>query len=114
MNIGKIGENIAKNYLIQNGFKILNTNFHSIYGEIDIICENLEYIVFVEVKTRSIHSSNFCNAFERVDTYKQDKILKTIDYYFSNIDNSKQPRIDVIEVILKNKSFTINHFVNAF
>ena len=112
MNIGKIGENIAKNYLIQKGFKILNTNFHSRYGEIDIICENPDYIVFVEVKTK--HKSDFYNAFERVDIYKQDKILKTIDFYFSNNDIFKQPRIDVIEVILKSNNFIINHFVNAF
>lgn len=112
MNIGKIGENIAKNYLIQKGFKILNTNFHSRYGEIDIICENSKYIVFVEVKTQ--HKPCFYNAFERVDTYKQDKILKTIDFYFSNNDILKQPRIDVIEVILKSNNFIVNHFVNAF
>ena len=112
MNIGKIGENIAKNYFIQKGFRILNTNFHSRYGEIDIICENSEYIVFAEVKTQ--HKPSFCNAFERVDTYKRDKILKTIDFYFSNNDILKQPRIDVIEVTLKSNNFIINHFVNAF
>ena len=112
MNIGKIGENIAKNYLIQKGFRILKTNFHSRYGEIDIICENFEYIVFVEVKTK--YKCGFYSAFERVDSYKQEKILKTIDFYFSNNNIRKQPRIDVIEVILKNDNFVINHFVNAF
>ena len=112
MNIGKIGENISKNYLIQNGFKILSTNFRSKYGEIDIICEDLKYIIFVEVKSKIDH--NFVQAFERVDYYKQQKILKTIDFYFSKNNNPKQPRIDVIEVILKSNKFIIHHFMNAF
>ena len=112
MNIGKIGENIAKNYLIQKGFKILNTNFHSIYGEVDIICENFEYILFVEVKTKTDH--NFLSAFERVNISKQKKLIKTIEVYFSENDISKQPRIDVIEVILKTDKFIVNHFQNAF
>ena len=112
MNIGKIGENIAKNYLIQKGFKILQTNFYSIYGEIDIICENLEYIVFIEVKTKTDH--DFFYACERVNSNKKKKILKTIEVYFSKNHTHKQPRIDVIEVILKSNKFIINHFSNAF
>ena len=112
MNIGKIGENIAKNYLIQKGFRILHTNFHSRYGEIDIICEDLKYIVFIEVKTKTDH--NFSHACERVDYYKQQKILKTIDFYFSENSVFKQPRIDVIEVILQSDRFIVNHFINAF
>ena len=112
MKVGKIGEDISANYLIKHGFSIISRNFHSRYGEIDIICENSDYIIFVEVKTKK--SSTSSCARERVDFHKQLKILKTIETYFSNNEVDKQPRIDVIEVILFKNKFEINHIENAF
>ena len=52
MNIGKKGEEIAKNYLLSKKFSIIKQNYHSRYGEIDVICEDKNYIVFVEVKSK--------------------------------------------------------------
>ena len=55
MNIGKTGgegEKRVANYLRQQGFAIVKRNYTCRYGEIDIIAENDEYILFVEVKTR--------------------------------------------------------------
>ena len=112
MKIGKFGEDIAKEYLIKNKFNILETNYHSKYGEIDIICENFEYIVFVEVKTKL--ESTYSVARERVDYFKKNKFLKTIGTYILENKIIKNPRIDVIEVILKNDGFLINHIENAF
>ncbi len=112
MNIGKFGENIAKKYLFKNNFSIIETNYHSRYGEIDIICENCEYIIFVEVKSK-FHSS-CSNLSERVNISKRNKILKTILLYLSKNNINKQPRIDVIEVIIFPKSYKINHIENAF
>lgn len=112
MNIGKFGENVAKEYLIKNKFNILKTNYHSRYGEIDIICENYDYIVFVEVKSKFCSSCS--NLSERVGISKQNKILKTILLYLSENNIKKQPRIDVIEVIIFSKSYKINHIENAF
>ena len=112
MNIGKIGENVVKNYLVEKGFRILCRNFHSRYGEIDIICENFEYIVFVEVKTKL--ESTYSVARERVDYFKKNKFLKTIGTYILENKIIKNPRIDVIEVILTNDGFLINHIENAF
>ena len=112
MNIGKFGEYIAKKYLSKNNFDILETNYHSRYGEIDIICENNEHIIFVEVKSK-FHSS-WSNLSGRVNISKQNKILKTILLYLSENNINKQPRIDVIEVMIFPKYYKINHIENAF
>lgn len=112
MKIGKLGEDISTKYLEKHGFCIIERNFHSRYGEIDIICENSDYIVFVEVKTKK--SSTYGCASERVDFHKRVKILKTIETYLYNNEVNKQPRIDVIEVILFKNKFQINHIENAF
>ena len=112
MNIGKLGENLAKEYLVKNNFNIIETNYHSRYGEIDIICEDCEHIIFVEVKSKLY--SSYSNLSERVNISKQNKILKTILLYLSENNIKKQPRIDVIEVTIFPKSYKINHIENAF
>ena len=110
--IGSRGENFAKEYLILNGYNIVATNFHSKYGEIDIIAEIDRYIVFVEVKTRKI--SSLVSPAEAVTRPKQNKIIKTAFVYLESTNIDKQPRFDVIEVTFENKNMNINHIKNAF
>ena len=112
MNIGKIGEKIASNYLSELKYEILCRNYHSRYGEIDIICENRDYIVFVEVKSKK--STSISNLSERVNYSKKEKIVKTVCQYLSENSDKKQPRIDVIEVIILKNSNKIYHIENAF
>ena len=50
---GKLGEDITADYLCKNDFEIVARNYHSRYGEIDIIAKNSEFIAFVEVKARN-------------------------------------------------------------
>ena len=113
--IGATGEKIAKEYLISKGYIIEAMNFHSKYGEIDIIAKNDKYIVFVEVKTRKQFS--IVSPAEAVTKNKRNKIIKTAFVYMeSNIINM-QPRFDVIEIITKDngaKIKNINHIENAF
>ena len=114
-NIGEKGESIAIEYLENNGYKIINRNYYSRFGEIDIIAKKENYIIFAEVKTRKINT-NF-NAFEAVDAIKQKKIIKTAMIYLKEKSLSLQPRFDVIAVLfdtnLKNVK-EINHIKNAF
>lgn len=112
MNIGRKGEDIASNYLLNLGFVILTKNYHSRYGEIDIICQNIDYTIFVEVKSK-LHNS-ISELSYRVNYSKKVKMLKTIDHYLSNHKLANQPRIDVIEVIIYPNSHKINHIENAF
>ena len=59
---GKLGENISVDYLIKNGYKILERNYRNKIGEIDIIALYDGILVFIEVKSRS--NINYGYAFE--------------------------------------------------
>lgn len=111
VNIGKYGENIAKDFLISKGYTIETYNYHSRYGEIDIIVKNEKFIVFVEVKARSNNTIDRPAAF--VTDSKKKKIIKTTFDYISKHNIGKlQPRFDVIEIFLSSKK--IRHIKNAF
>lgn len=117
MNIGKTGalgeKNVVK-YLKKHKFKIVERNFVSRFGEIDIIAKNKEFLVFVEVKTRKENSlvSGVC----AVDSKKQQKIILTAEYYLSQNETALQPRFDVAEVIYTKDTikYQINYIENAF
>ncbi len=105
MNIGKTGaegEKRVANFLRKKGFAIINRNFRSKYGEIDIIAENSEYILFVEVKTRKENS--LVSGVEAVDAFKQRRIILTANDYIAKTLNEKQPRFDIAEVTVFEKT----------
>ncbi len=112
---GKYGEDIAVNFLIKNGYKILERNYHfSRYGEIDIIALDKNTLCFVEVKTRS--SNRFGTPLEAITKTKLDKIKKSAYSYLQNITGYKSFRIDAISVLLTSNDNTaepvINHIKN--
>lgn len=114
-DIGKNGEDLAVSYIEKKGYKILNRNYHSRFGEIDIIAKKEKYIVFIEVKTRCANTK--FTAFEAVDTFKQKKIIKTAMIYLAEHNFTLQPRFDVIAVLFDKKFGKvkeINHIENAF
>lgn len=111
-NIGNIGEDLALSFLIQNGYKILEKNFRTNFGEIDIIAQKRNTIVFIEVKTRT--SIKYGYPYEAVNYRKQQKIKKVSQSYIklNNLRNF-QYRFDIIEVFI-NGNYKINHIENAF
>jgi len=113
---GKWGENAAVLYLKNKGYSIAATGFKSRFGEIDIIAESKENLVFTEVKTRK--NSNFAYAREYVSKTKQKKIIATAKYWLLRRPSGKQPRFDVIEIYAKNGIYSnppeIFHIENAF
>ena len=72
---GNLGEDFAGNYFKKKGFSVVR-NYHSRYGEIDIIAENEEYVLFVEVKTRK--ADTMLSPVESVNFRKQQKIIRRI------------------------------------
>jgi putative endonuclease len=109
------GEKLALEFLKKKNYFIQETNYHSRFGEIDIIAQNENYIIFVEVKTRNSHA--FAAPMEYVNSSKQVKIIKTALLYLSEGKHSEdvQPRFDVIEIVLEaGKSIKVNHIENAF
>lgn len=123
--LGRLGEDIAADHLEKNGYKIVARNLHLSKNELDIIAEDDEYIVFVEVKTRSClypESGDFGIPSRAVDSKKRGNTVKAARDYLYSYYGGKQPRIDVIEVyMLESRSefktptvLKVNHIRNAF
>ena len=106
--IGSWGEEVASNFLMQNGYEIVKRNFVCKQGEIDIIAKNEEYIVFVEVKTRSY--TFFGNPVEAVNEHKQKNISKAAKYYlYKNWLQDCFVRFDVIYIYIMKNGYKVNH-----
>lgn len=105
---GKDGEEKACNYLKSKKYKILEKNYRCLYGEIDIIAKYNNTLVIIEVKYRK--SAKFGKGYEAVNYTKQQKIIKTLQYYIDE-KNVKMPvRFDVISI----DDNEITHIENAF
>ena len=109
---GKSGEEIATQYLIKEKYKILERNFKSKQGEIDII--SLVNIDFVFIEVYSMSSLAFCNRKDAVDTKKKKHIYNTAQYYIYIHNLEDEPiRFDVIEIYIMNKVYKLNHIKQA-
>lgn len=106
--VGRAGEDYASNYLIKNGYKIIQRNFECRQGEIDIIAMDKEEYVFIEVKTRQ--SFKYGAPVDAVTTQKQKHIFNATKYflYINKLENA-YIRFDVIEVYKRKNKFYINH-----
>lgn len=109
---GMFGENKAVKYLMSKGYRIIDRNYRTKIGEIDIIAIKSKVLIFIEVKTRS--STNYGFPYEAVNRRKQEKIVKSSLIYMKHKGlEDWQTRYDIIEVFLQNK-LKINHIENAF
>ena len=106
--IGDRGELAAREYLSNLGMEILDTNYHSPYGEIDIIARDGASIVFVEVKLRS--TNRFGTPAEAVNRRKQQRIIRTALLYLQEKQSDAAVRFDVVEILAGN----IRHIPSAF
>ena len=99
MNIGATGgagEDAALEMYLQNGFALVERNYQTKYGEIDLIVKNERFIVFAEVKTRT--KASWYKGYAAVTLQKKQKLLKTVIMYLKENKLSLQPRIDVIDI----------------
>jgi putative endonuclease len=111
---GYLGEDIAIAYLKENGYKILKQNFiFGKLGEIDIIAEKNNILVFVEVKSRT--NSSYGDPLESVNFKKQVHLRRTAEGYLHiNKIYNRECRMDVIAVDLTREKPVIRHIENAF
>lgn len=112
--IWKLGENVACEFLKENGYVLIERNFRCRQGEIDIILKDTVKgdLVFVEVKTRT--NSLYGHPVEAVNNYKQKHIYNSAKYYiYKNRINDIPIRFDVIEIFIKNNKFSMNHIKQA-
>ncbi|MBO7319983.1 MAG: YraN family protein [Clostridia bacterium] len=111
--IGDKGESFAAWLYEKSGYSVVKRNYHSRYGEIDLIAENETELCFVEVKTRNLSSVG--NPAEAVDYRKQKKLTLTAMKYLSETECFRQSRFDVLEVWQENgKIVKYNLIENAF
>ena len=110
---GSLGESAAAEYLRKKRYRIVGMNYACRYGEIDLIAETREHIVFVEVKSRK--SAAFAEAREFVTAAKQRRLAATAQLWLMQNPTKKQPRFDVVEVYVSDGIVrSINHIENAF
>ena len=97
--IGRQGEEKVAEYLRRHGYIILRRNWrNSRFGEIDIIAENRENIVFVEVKTRT--NNSVVSGIEAVDAKKMQRTRNAAEVFMRKLSTDLPPRIDVAEVLV--------------
>ena len=111
--LGNKGENFAAEYYKKLGFTVTAQNYSCRGGEIDIIVENGEYIIFVEVKTRSENA--LYQPSEAVDFKKQKRLTIAATKYLAESGSEKQTQFDVFEVYTVNgRIFKVRRIENAF
>ena len=111
MDRGKFGEELAKNFLINKGYKILFQNYRTRFSEIDIIAEKNKTLIFVEVKYRT--NKKFGKAEESINYFKLEKIKKAATMFVKNFKtNIKRYRFDII-AINNFDTLEINHYENV-
>lgn len=107
---GARGENLAAEFLIEKGFEVVTRNFRYRNTEIDLIVKRDNWLVFVEVKTRS--SSEFGEPEDFVDNYKSKNIFEAADEYIFSRDWRGHIRFDIVSVKIGEKE-EIEHFEDA-
>ncbi|HUN55127.1 MAG TPA: YraN family protein [Smithella sp.] len=113
INTGKQGEKIAAAFLKTNGYRILETNFCCLLGEIDIIARERDEIVFVEVKTRK--SAELGYPEQAVGINKQRKMSQLALWYLQKKNKTdEQARFDVVAVTMTGSGHEIKLIKNAF
>ncbi|OAD91070.1 hypothetical protein A7A78_04440 [Aequorivita soesokkakensis] len=111
--LGKLGEEIAAQYLLKSGYKILRRNFYFDKAEIDIIAQKEEdTVVIVEVKTRN--NSYFGDPQDFVTKNKIKLLVKAANEYIVSNDLNVEVRFDIIAVLKNQKEEKLEHFENAF
>ncbi|MDD4997619.1 MAG: YraN family protein [Syntrophales bacterium] len=113
MRTGKQGEDLAAAHLAENGYRILERNYRSVFGEIDIVAEEGDTLVFVEVKSR--RSEAYGDPQLAVGPKKQRKISRVAMSYLSEKGWNRRPaRFDIVAVKLRPSGNLIELIRNAF
>lgn len=109
---GIAGEEIAVEFLLKNGYHILEKNWRHQHLEIDIIASIDNTLVIVEVKLRA--NNFFGNPEEFVTKSKQKKVIKAADFYIKENNINWETRFDIIAIIENPHELKVEHFVGAF
>ncbi|MBR6931395.1 MAG: YraN family protein [Bacteroidales bacterium] len=110
--LGKQGEEIAAQYLIEKGYEIVERNWRNKHKEIDIIAKDGKYLVIVEVKTRQ--TNEYGNPDIAVTRQKQWRLISAANAYLFQNKLDIDTRFDIISIIFTNGEPVIEHIEDAF
>ncbi|MNN32277.1 hypothetical protein D3C81_1459960 [compost metagenome] len=114
---GSIAEQIAVDYLIQQGYKVLERNWRCRSGEIDIVAATGPIIVIVEVRSRGKHSLTFGSPMESITPRKIKQVRDTAVVYLHRISKTDaRIRFDVIGIVMNSDATvdSLDHIIDAF
>ncbi|WP_372935738.1 YraN family protein [Seonamhaeicola sp.] len=110
--LGKKGEQLAVDFLIENGYNIIERNYRFDKAEVDIIAKQKDTLAIIEVKTRS--SKDFGNPQDFVKPKQIKNLVKAVDEYVTVNDLDVEVRFDIIAIVKEKKGYKIEHLEDAF
>ncbi len=110
--LGRKGEELAAEFLVKEGYSVLERNWKAGKLEIDIIARKNDQIVFVEVKTRS--ENYMATPESAVDRRKERSIISAADRYLKRNKIDQECRFDIVTLVKGKDGFIIDHIKNAF
>jgi putative endonuclease len=113
LDLGRKGENLAKTFLEDSGYEILDENWTHGKAEIDLIANKNSIIIFTEVKTRT--GNGFGEPEDFVDARKQKLLAEAAGEYIYLMDHQGEVRFDIISILFdRNINYTLKHIEDAF
>ena len=112
IELGKKGEELAKIYLQDKGYEIVELNWRHDKDEIDIIARIKDELVIVEVKTLS--TDYFGEPDEAVGPQKEEFLIRATEAYLNEHNLDIDTRFDIISIIFNRKEKKITHIIDAF
>ncbi len=109
---GNKGEELAQNYLLKNGYQVLDKNWHFKHLEIDLVAFSNNSLIIVEVKLRA--GDTYGRPEDFVSLKKQKNTIKAANAYITEKNIDFETRFDIISIIQNQNETKIDHIVNAF
>ena len=109
---GKLAENKALEFLRKQKLCLLERNYRTPHGEIDLIMRDKEVLVFIEVRARN--NNDFLEAIETIDIHKRKRIVKASEHYLQRYKIKSPCRLDAITLAGSLDESKINWIKNAF
>ncbi|MFD0834608.1 YraN family protein [Mariniflexile aquimaris] len=110
--LGKKGEQLAVNFLLENSYDIIERNYRFDKAEVDIIAQKDNILAIIEVKTRS--TIEFGNPQDFVKPGQIQRLVKAVDEYVNTNGLDVEVRFDIIAIVKNGKNYEIEHLKDAF
>jgi putative endonuclease len=110
--LGDLGEELAVEHLVKNGYDILERNYTYQKAEVDIIAQKGDTLVVVEVKTRS--TTDFGNPQDFLKPKQIKRLVMAVDAFINENDLDVEVRFDIIAIVIEGKTVDLEHLEDAF